>query len=43
VVVIAHALYDLVVLIWLLRGPGAAESLERQATEKPPEPPSAER
>jgi membrane protease YdiL (CAAX protease family) len=41
--VIAHALYDFVVLLWLLRGPGAAAALEaheaRQAAEKPPEPP----
>ncbi len=42
VVVITHALYDLVVLVWLLRGPGAAEALERQAAEKPPEPPAAQ-
>jgi membrane protease YdiL (CAAX protease family) len=41
-VVITHALYDLVVLLWLLRGPGAAAALERQATEKSQEPPSAE-
>jgi membrane protease YdiL (CAAX protease family) len=28
VVVITHALYDFVVLMWLLRGPGAAEALD---------------
>jgi membrane protease YdiL (CAAX protease family) len=42
-VVITHTLYDLVVLLWLLRGPGAAAALERQAAEKSQEPPSAER
>lgn len=42
VVVIAHALYDFVVLVWLLRGPGAAEALERQAAEKSQEPPAAQ-
>lgn len=43
VIVITHALYDFVVLLWLLRGPGAAEALEalesRQAAEKAQEPP----
>lgn len=38
VVVITHAVYDFVVLLWLLRGPGAAEALEalqkREDTEK---------
>ena len=43
VVVIAHALYDFVALLWLLRGPGAAAALEalqaRQAAEKSESPP----
>jgi membrane protease YdiL (CAAX protease family) len=43
VIVITHALYDFIVLLWLLRGPGAAKALEalqaRQDTEKSPEPP----
>jgi membrane protease YdiL (CAAX protease family) len=39
VIIIAHALYDFVVLLWLLRGPGAAAALAAQADEKPPEPP----
>ncbi|HTU19284.1 MAG TPA: CPBP family intramembrane glutamic endopeptidase [Gemmataceae bacterium] len=43
VIVITHALYDFVALLWLLRGPGAAEALEalasRQAGEKIEEPP----
>ena len=43
VIVIAHALYDFVVLLWLLRGPGAAAALEalqaRQAAGKAEEPP----
>jgi membrane protease YdiL (CAAX protease family) len=43
VVVISHALYDFVVLVWLLRGPGAAAALERHDAEKSQEPPSAER
>jgi membrane protease YdiL (CAAX protease family) len=38
VIVVTHALYDFIVLMWLLRGPGAAEALEalqaRQANEK---------
>lgn len=34
-VVITHALYDFLVLLWLLRGPGAAEALA--ARETPPE------
>ncbi len=34
VAVVTHALYDFVVLLWLLRGPGA-----REASEKPPETP----
>ena len=47
VVIIAHALYDFVVLLWLLRGPGAAAALaayqagesSESSSEKPPEPP----
>lgn len=43
VVVLTHALYDFIVLLWLLRGPGAAEALAaREAAaleEKPVEPP----
>lgn len=43
VIVVAHALYDFVVLLWLLRGPGADAALEqlqsRQAAEKAQEPP----
>jgi membrane protease YdiL (CAAX protease family) len=43
VIVVTHALYDFVVLLWLLRGPGAAEALdalqERQEAEKSKEPP----
>jgi uncharacterized protein len=40
VVVIAHALYDFLVLMWLLRGPGAAAALAaHEAAEKPPESP----
>jgi membrane protease YdiL (CAAX protease family) len=43
VIVITHALYDFVVLLWLLRGPGAAEALEalqaRQDAEKSQESP----
>ncbi|HZV07160.1 MAG TPA: CPBP family intramembrane glutamic endopeptidase [Gemmataceae bacterium] len=43
VIVITHALYDFIVLLWLLRGPGAAEALEelqaRQDAEKSQEPP----
>ncbi len=43
VIVIAHALYDFVVLLWLLRGPGAAEALDalhaRQEAEKSEQPP----
>jgi membrane protease YdiL (CAAX protease family) len=43
VIVITHALYDFVVLLWLLRGPGAAEALEalqsRETKEKSQEPP----
>lgn len=43
VIVLAHALYDFVALLWLLRGPGASEALEalasRQAAEKIEEPP----
>jgi uncharacterized protein len=42
-VVITHALYDFAVLLWLLRGPGAAEALAAHdatvAGEKPSEPP----
>ena len=42
-IVITHALYDFVVLLWLLRGPGAAEALDalqaRQEAEKSQEPP----
>jgi membrane protease YdiL (CAAX protease family) len=49
VVIIAHALYDFVVLLWLLRGPGAAAALAARQTgepadsspEKPSEPPSS--
>jgi hypothetical protein len=38
--VVTHALYDFVVLLWLLRGPGAAAAREvAEAGEKPPEPP----
>lgn len=36
--VIAHALYDLIVLVWLLYGPGAAEFFEQQAEAPPNEP-----
>jgi membrane protease YdiL (CAAX protease family) len=40
-VIIAHALYDFVVLLWLLRGPGAADALAaRENAEKEAEPPS---
>lgn len=44
VIVITHALYDFVVLLWLLRGPGAAEAIDalessREAAEKAQEPP----
>jgi uncharacterized protein len=43
VIVITHALYDFIVLLWLLRGPGAAEALDalysRQSQEKIEEPP----
>jgi membrane protease YdiL (CAAX protease family) len=43
VAVLTHALYDFVVFVWLLRGPGAAAALEafqaRQAAEKSEEPP----
>ncbi len=43
VVVLTHALYDFVVLLWLLRGPGAAAALDalqaRQSAEKSEEPP----
>lgn len=43
VIVITHALYDFLVLLWLLRGPGAAEALEtlysREASETIDEPP----
>ena len=42
VVVITHGLYDFVVLLWLLRGPGAADALdalhERQEKEKSEDP-----
>jgi membrane protease YdiL (CAAX protease family) len=42
VIVITHALYDFVVLLWLLRGPGAAKALDalyaRQEAEKSEEP-----
>jgi uncharacterized protein len=49
VVIITHALYDFVVLLWLLRGPGAAAALSAQQSaksaespaDKPPEPPSS--
>lgn len=38
VIVITHALYDFIALLWLLRGPGAAEALEalhaQEAAEK---------
>jgi hypothetical protein len=44
VVVVTHALYDFIVLLWLMRGPGAAAALEalqaRQSSEKSEEPPS---
>jgi membrane protease YdiL (CAAX protease family) len=44
VIVIAHALYDFVVLVWLLRGPGADASMTAQqsqeSVEQPPEPPT---
>jgi CAAX protease family protein len=41
VVIITHALYDFAVLLWLLRGPGAAAALAAQqsADDKPSEPP----
>ncbi|HWG47668.1 MAG TPA: CPBP family intramembrane glutamic endopeptidase [Gemmataceae bacterium] len=43
-VILTHALYDFVVLLWLMRGPGAAEALAAreaaEATESSPEPPS---
>ena len=43
VIVLTHALYDFLVLLWLLRGPGAAEALEalysREGAEKIDEPP----
>lgn len=43
VIVVTHALYDFVVLLWLLRGPGAAEALAaletRQEAEKSDKPP----
>lgn len=43
VIVITHALYDFVVLLWLLRGPGAADALDalqaRQEAEKSDGPP----
>lgn len=43
VIVITHALYDFIALLWLLRGPGAAEALDalyaRQSKEKIDEPP----
>jgi membrane protease YdiL (CAAX protease family) len=43
VIIITHALYDFVVLLWLMRGPGAAAALDelqsRQAAEKIDEPP----
>lgn len=41
VIVIAHALYDFVALLWLLRGPGAAEALDaRSDAEQSDNPPS---
>jgi membrane protease YdiL (CAAX protease family) len=43
VIVITHALYDFVVLLWLLRGPGSAAALAARESaetgEKPPETP----
>jgi membrane protease YdiL (CAAX protease family) len=43
VIVITHTLYDFVVLLWLLRGPGAADALDaleaRQEAEKSKSPP----
>lgn len=43
VIVIAHALYDFIALVWLLRGPGAAEALEalysRESEKKSEHPP----
>jgi uncharacterized protein len=43
VIVITHALYDFIALLWLLRGPGAAEALEalysREGDEKIDQPP----
>ncbi|MGH7171896.1 MAG: lysostaphin resistance A-like protein [Gemmataceae bacterium] len=43
VIVLTHALYDFLALLWLLRGPGAAEALEalhsRESGEKIDEPP----
>ena len=43
VIVLTHALYDFLVLLWLLRGPGAAKALEalysREGAEKIDEPP----
>lgn len=44
VIVITHALYDFIILLWLLHGPGAAEALEalysRESEEKADKPPS---
>jgi membrane protease YdiL (CAAX protease family) len=46
VVIITHGLYDFIVLLWLMRGPGAADALaaleaESEAeAEKPSEPPA---
>lgn len=46
VVVITHALYDFLVLLWLLRGPGAAEAIAKweadAASEKSSESPPSE-
>lgn len=43
VVILTHALYDFVVLVWLLRGPGADAALDalqnREAAEQSQEPP----
>lgn len=45
VIVVTHTLYDFIVLLWLMRGPGAAAALEalqaRQAEENKPSEPEA--
>ncbi len=40
-VIITHALYDFVVLLWLLRGPGAAEALAAHEAAKEPSSPES--